>query len=191
VKNLNEGFTVAFTGAVEGVKEHLAEAVKRRLDAVLKRDMAIVRSDVEHQALDPAATVLGGLNVRTVFAIEGVYIEVDRALVGRPKIFCRSIVDRYATVRAHGLNMELHFERSFKKHIDEYGLLVYCPMDDSLYGPLFPKEERDFSLSDRVDREIRHLIREHNLPVQIVLGGLQERCDLVVQAVKLKMGLDW
>lgn len=182
-------FTVAFTGSAEIAKEQLADAVKRRLDAVLKRDITIVRGDIEHSALDPQTTVQGGLSLRTVFAIEGAYLEVEKSLVGRPKLFCRSIIDRYATVRAHGLKMDMHFERSLAKHVAEYDLLVYCPADSSMRGALFLGEDSDFSLSEKVDKEIRLLVRENKLPIQLVLGTVQARCDLVVQSVKLKLGM--
>lgn len=185
---------IAMTGAQGVGKSTLAEAMKKELDVVLGKNVVIVQG-VARQLKDKGFSIDKDATVSSKWAIEGAYVDVEQKLRHQPKIFCRSVIDRFAYARAGGLDMEMHFHRILPSYCHgnasesaEYDLLIYIPIEKQvpLVGDGVRNPDVDFQV--RVDTEIRKLLYEYRVPVQVVQGTVEQRLALAVDATKLRIG---
>ncbi len=180
---------IALTGAQGTGKSTVAEALKPQLDKLLDTDVTLVQG-VARQLRDKGFAIDKDATVESKWAIEAAYADLEQKLRHTPKLFCRSIVDRFAYTKATGLEMDLYFNRVIIPYINEYDVLFYIPVEDRI--PLVADGVRnpDVEFQKLVDKCIRQVIFEYAIPVQVLVGTVEQRTETALAAIKLNLGLD-
>lgn len=178
---------VAMTGAQGTGKSTLAASLKEPLTALVGREIHIVEG-VARKLKAMGVTIDKDATVESKWKIEAAYNDVEFELRNVPKLFCRSVVDRFAYARAGGLNMEMHFDRIIRRYVEDYDLLIYIPIEARV--PLVGDGVRntDLEFQKKVDEEIRKIIVDYKLPCQVVMGSVEERTTLALESIKLRLG---
>lgn len=167
-------FYVALCGASVIEKALLAEAIRASMP---NDDVVVVQGIDPFGGARESTFDLKTLTVQSMWITEASWLDQEIKLQQRSRVFIDSIVDRFALTRLANLNMDLHFNRVLSHYLSEYTLLVYVP----LQAPRYPVQVK-------IDAELRRIIHRRAIPVQVVLGTIEQKCELVNAAVRLRIG---
>jgi hypothetical protein len=165
---------VALAGADPVVKETLAEALQSQLSRLLHQRVQTTKY------ITDAKDIVADMDMKRVFAWESEYLTLDNIAKGRSRIVCQSIVDRAAVATVAKLPMELYFSRVLSAGVKEYDVLAYCPPELS--------SSPDIGYLHKLDKAIRSTIVNHTFNVQIVVGDVRQQCNIVMNALRLRLG---
>lgn len=179
---------IVLCGAQGTGKSTLAEAIKPNLEQLLGKEVHLIQG-VGRQVKSKGFSIDKDATLESKWAIEAAYLDIETRLKHSPKLFCRSVIDRFAYARANNQDFEIYFQRIVPTTIQEYHLLIYVPIEESV--PLVDDGLRntDVEYQKRVDAQIRQILIEYNVPVQVVLGTVEQRLSAAMSAIKLRLGL--
>lgn len=167
--------------------QHIQGRVKSELGLTLYpiRGCATVVKDRLNCELDSKGTIA------TQFAIdaelmmqESQFDKLPGERRGKCFITSRTILDGFSHSKANNQELNVYY-KSLIPRILSYDILIYIPIETFI--PFKDSEDRDVEYRNRVDKEMRSIIRDFKIPVQIVKGDINIRTELSIETIKLRL----
>lgn len=180
---------IAMTGAQGTGKSTLAEALKPRMEALLGKEVTLIQG-IGRQMKAKGFAVDNTATIESKWAIEAEYSNLETKLKQTPKLFCRSIVDRFAYARACGIDMDTYFDKLVVPSVLAYDVLFYIPIETRV--PLADDGFRnmDAIYQRKVDNCIREILQQYDLSVQVLTGSVEQRVETALESIKLRLGVN-
>lgn len=188
VKKISQAPFIAMCGAQGTGKSTLAEALIPELNKLFG-NTTLIQGIARQLKAQKGISVDKDASVESKLMIESAYMDLEKDLKKVPKLFCRSIVDRYAYARAKPLDMDVYYNKMVPAYMFEYDVLIYVPIEEQVPLAADGFRNTDPEFQQTVDKEIRKIIREYTIPVQVVTGTVEERKTTALTAIKLRFGM--
>ena len=178
----SESLLIAFCGVDGKANGYMANELKLALDKLLPVPIEVV-ANIAQKLKERGYPMDTETTQQSQWAIEWAWLDAEQKFRNVPKIFCRSVVDRMAYNKLCNLGMDLHFEDMLPSTIKRYTVLFYTPVDIWTEG-----DERVGHVVD-VDSTIRRIIKDYNVPVQVLCGDNPTKFKIALDAIKLRLGI--
>jgi predicted ATPase len=125
----------------------------------------------------------------TQYAIEKTYDTVEKLFGHMPLVADRSIVDRWAYMRANGLNLEEYYKTLAIVKTSLYTNVFYIPPEIPLENDGVRSKNPEYRA--KVDQNIKDILLELDLPYCEVTGSVSKRVEIAVDFIshKIKEGV--
>lgn len=183
MKKASTVLTVGICGAPSTGKTSLLQCITDKVSSSLGTSLlpivgcATTVSRRSTYLLDSAGTI------ETQFAIDAEQFTREGSFED-PFITCRTVVDALAYAKANELSLD-HYYESLLSRVNRLSVLLYVPIEP--FVPFIPSESRDLEYQFSVDAAIRSILKRYRIPVQIVTGTLDQRTQLAVEAIRLRI----
>lgn len=131
---------------------------------------------------------------RTQRLIEDEYLRLEEEYMESVRISDRSIIDRYSYAMLNGgpaideQKRELldWYDKNILNQCAKYSHIFHIPLTDDLKLELDGVRSPDEAYRREVDRLQHHIINKYNIKVHTLSGSVEERLDLIKNAVGLR-----
>lgn len=179
---------IAFAGAQGTGKSTLAAALKPEVEKLINRSVTLIEG-VARTMKDKGFAIDKDATLDSKWAIEAAYTRIEQQLKDEPKIFCRSVIDRFAYARAGGIDMDMYYEKMVPAYINmEYDVILYTPIEERVVLVGDGVRNTDPAYQRKVDTEIRKILKDYQVPMQIMKGSVEDRCALAMEYIRLRLG---
>jgi len=176
-KAVEGSILVSICGA--GDQKALMEVLPYRLRPVLNRNVCAFPS-FGQLLFNHQQSIGQMISVEYMWSLEGECVDFEATNKDRVKVVGTTPIDRYAYSLLSAFDLDSYYTRVIPSFAKECTVLAYVPLKMT--------EDTDvFHVS--WDKTIRDVLKQHNVPSQMVLGSVDQQCETIIDCLKLKLGL--